>query len=69
MHFTSLKSGQAFANTYGSNSGLVIDIGGRNVNGSLRSFFEDKGMKFVCVDMEADKSVDIVTPPRRKIAI
>ena len=67
MHFTSLKSGQAFANTYGSNSALVIDIGGRNVNGSLRSFFEDRGMKFVSVDMEADNSVDIVTPPGEKL--
>lgn len=67
MHYTSLKSGHAFANTYGSTSGLVIDIGGRNVNGSLRSFFEDKGMKFLCVDMEADKSVDIVTPPGEKL--
>ena len=39
MHDTSLKSGKAFAESYGITNGLCIDIGGRNVNGSLRSFF------------------------------
>ena len=63
MHYTSLISGRAFTESYGIPNGLVVDIGGRNVNGSLRSFFETKGMKFVCIDMEADASVDIVIPP------
>jgi len=67
MHYTSLKSGQAFSESYGIPNSLVIDIGGRNVNGSLRSFFETKGMKFVCIDMEADASVDIVIPPGEKL--
>ena len=58
MHYTSLISGRAFTESYGIPNGLVVDIGGRNVNGSLRSFFETKGMKFVCVDMEADSSFD-----------
>lgn len=48
MHFTSLKSGQAFSESYGIKHGIVVDIGGRNVNGSLRSFFEKLGMKFIC---------------------
>jgi SAM-dependent methyltransferase len=67
MHYTALKSGQAFSESYGIPNSLVIDIGGRNVNGSLRSFFETKGMKFVCIDMEADASVDIVIPPGEKL--
>jgi len=67
MHYTSLKSGEAFSESYGIPNGLVIDIGGRNVNGSLRYFFETKGMKFVCIDMEADASVDIVIPPGEKL--
>ena len=67
MHYTSLKSGQAFSNSYEIQNGLVIDLGGRNVNGSLRSFFEEKGMTFICIDMEADKSVDIVIPPGEKL--
>lgn len=67
MHFTSLKSGEAFAEAYSVKNGIVVDLGGRNVNGSLRSFFESKQMKFVCVDMEADPSVDIVIPPGEKL--
>lgn len=67
MHYTSLKSGEAFSESYGIPNSLVIDIGGRDVNGSLRSFFETKCMKFVCIDMEADKSVDIVIPPGEKL--
>jgi len=63
MHYTSLKSGEAFSKSYHFENGLVVDIGGRNVNGSLRSFFEEKGMRFLCVDMEPHSSVDIVTPP------
>lgn len=67
MHDTSLRSGKAFSETYGIENGLVVDLGGRNINGSLRSFFEEKGMKYVCVDMESDPSVDIVTPPGEKL--
>lgn len=67
MHYTSLMSGKAFSETYGIQNGTVIDLGGRNVNGSLRKFFEEKGMKFICIDMEPDKSVDIVIPPGEKL--
>jgi predicted SAM-dependent methyltransferase len=67
MHYTSLKSGEAFSESYGIENGLVVDIGGRNVNGSLRAFFESKNMKFLCVDMEQDASVDIVVPPGEKL--
>ncbi len=67
MHYTSLIAGQSFSEAYGIDNGIVVDIGGRNVNGSLRSFFESKGMKFICVDMEKDPSVDIVVPPGEKL--
>jgi SAM-dependent methyltransferase len=67
MHYTSLLSGRAFSESYGIQNGLVIDIGGRNVNGSLRSFFEDNCMKYVCVDMEKDISVDMVVLPGEKL--
>jgi SAM-dependent methyltransferase len=67
MHPTSLQSGKAFADSYAITNGVVVDIGGRNVNGSLRSFFEEKGMKFICIDMEKDPSVDIVVPPGDKL--
>jgi SAM-dependent methyltransferase len=67
MHYTSLIAGQSFSETYGVNNGTVVDIGGLDVNGSLRSFFESKGMKFVCVDIEKHPSVDIVVPPGDKL--
>jgi len=67
MHYTSLLSGKAFCESYGLKDGVVVDIGGRNVNGTLRFFFEEKGMKFICVDMESDPSVDIVVPPGEKL--
>jgi SAM-dependent methyltransferase len=67
MHYTSLTSGKAFSDKYGIKNGIVVDIGGRNVNGSLRSFFEEKGMTFICVDMDSDPSVDIVIPPGEKL--
>jgi hypothetical protein len=67
MHDTSLRSGEAFSFAYGVPNGLVVDIGGRNVNGSLRSFFESKGMKFICVDMEEHESVDVVVSPGDKL--
>lgn len=67
MHLTASKSGELFAKTYGGVGKVVVDIGGKNVNGSLRSFFETLGMKYICVDMEADPSVDIVIKPGDKL--
>jgi SAM-dependent methyltransferase len=67
MHITSLKSGEMFAETYGSCGKIVVDIGGMDVNGSLRSFFEKKGMKFISVDMVSHKSIDIVIKPGEKL--
>ena len=63
MHETAMASGKIFAQLYGGPNKVVLDIGGRNVNGSLRKFFEDAGMKYICVDMEEDSSVDIVVKP------
>jgi len=67
MHYTSLLSGKAFSESYRIKNGVVVDIGGRNVNGSLRDFFEKGEMKYICVDMEADPSVDIIVPPGEKL--
>lgn len=67
MHYTALISGKSFSESFGFQNATVVDIGGRDVNGSLRSFFEEKGMKFICVDMEEDPSVDIVVSPCEKL--
>ena len=67
MHLVAEKSGMAFASVYGGKNKKVIDVGGLNVNGSLRKFFEDKGMTYICVDMEKHPSVDILVKPGEKM--
>ena len=67
MHDTALESGTAFAKAYGAPRKTVVDIGGQNVNGSLRSSFESRGMKYICVDMVKHPSVDLVVPPGEKL--
>ena len=67
MHYTAIKSGSLFAQSYGGIGKVVIDIGGQDVNGSLRVFFENLGMKYICVDIEPHKSVDIVVKPGDKL--
>jgi SAM-dependent methyltransferase len=67
MHDTASKSGELFAKSYGDVNKVVVDIGGKNVNGTLRHFFECLGMKYICVDIEAHSSVDIVVKPGHKL--
>ena len=67
MHDTALISGYFFAKLYGGLNKVVLDIGGKNVNGSLRSIFEDLGMKYICLDIEEHSSVDIVSKPGNKL--
>ena len=67
MHDTALTAGYIFAELYGGANKVVIDIGGKNVNGSLRPYFEKLGMKYICVDIEEDSSVDIVVKPGNKL--
>jgi SAM-dependent methyltransferase len=67
MHHTASKSGEFFAHLYGGIGKVVVDIGGQDVNGSLRVFFENLGMKYICVDIESHTSVDIVVKPGEKL--
>lgn len=67
MHDTALISGKFFAEVYGGLNKIVLDVGGKNVNGSLRVFFENLGMKYICLDIEEDSSVDIVIKPGDKL--
>ena len=41
----------------------VLDVGGRVIQGGARGTFEKLGCKFTSLDMQADKSVDVVSPP------
>jgi SAM-dependent methyltransferase len=63
MHHTANISGLAFAEKYGGEGKVVVDIGGQNVNGSLRKYFTERNMKYICVDIEQHPSVDIVVKP------
>lgn len=67
MHDTSLICGKLFAELYGSAGKIVVDIGGLDINGSLKSFFENMGMTYICIDMEVHPSVDIVVAPGNKL--
>lgn len=67
MHDTALKLGKLFAETYGKNDFIVVDLGGMNINGSLRSFFENLNMKYISVDLDKDQSVDITVKPYEKL--
>jgi SAM-dependent methyltransferase len=67
MHDTALIAGASFAKLYGKAGNTVVDVGGQDVNGSLRKFFEDMGIKYICVDIVAHPSVDIVVKPGEKL--
>jgi SAM-dependent methyltransferase len=67
MHLSSYVAGNLFANIYGGPNKIVVDLGGKNVNGSLRNFFENLGMKYICVDMDEHSSVDIIVKPGEKL--
>jgi len=63
MHTSANISGKSFAKIYGKQGFTVLDLGGLNVNGSLREHFENLGMKYICIDIEEHESVDIVVKP------
>ena len=67
MHDTAIKLGKFFAETYGKNDFIVVDLGGMNINGSLRPFFENLNMKYISVDLDKDQSVDITVKPYEKL--
>lgn len=67
MHDTASLAGLSFAETYGGNNKLVIDIGGININGSLKKYFEERGMIYFAIDIEEHPSVDIVVKPGDKL--
>ena len=67
MHDSALLTGRLFAQVYGKEGMTVVDVGGLDENGSLRSYFEDRKMKYICVDIAEHSSVDIVVKPGDKL--
>ena len=67
MHMSAMAAGDGFAQLYGNPGMTVVDIGGQDVNGSLRTCFESRGMKYISVDMIEHSSVDVVVPPGERL--
>lgn len=67
MHDTAMIAGDAFAGIYGTAGMKCVDLGGRNVNGSLRAAFESRGIQYICIDLDTHPSVDIVVKPGDKL--
>ena len=59
MHDSALATGAAFFQTYGRPSGLVLDIGSLDVNGTLRPCIPN-GMDYCGCDTEAGPNVSVV---------
>lgn len=61
MHDTVFLSGALFGQLYGKEGMTVLDVGGQDINGSLREPYEKYlNMKYLSVDIEAAKGVDVV---------
>lgn len=67
MHDTSLYSAQLFADKYGKDNLIVVDIGGSDKDNTLRHIFNERKMKYICVDLNENPSVDIVVKPGEKL--
>ena len=67
MHDTALITGQYFGEIYGKDNFIVLDLGGLDINGSLRSFFEKLNMKYISVDLDKHPSVDITVKPYEQL--
>lgn len=67
MHVSADITSHAVAQEHARAGMVVVDVGGKNVNGSMRPHFENQGVTYVSVDMEAHPSVDIVTLPNQPL--
>jgi len=65
MHESALFSGKYFAEIYGNSNFKVIDIGGSDLNGSIKPFF--KNMDYTILDISPHPSVDIVINPGERL--
>ena len=59
MHDTARETGRAFFEVYGRSTGVVLDVGSRDVNGTLRPFVPT-GMSYCGCDLEPGPNVSVV---------
>ena len=64
MHYTTMMSACLFGKIYGSKGMKVLDVGGQDVNGSLRQvFMQMLEINYTSMDIEEHPSVDVVIKP------
>jgi SAM-dependent methyltransferase len=64
MHDTSLVAGSLFGKIYGKEGMKVLDVGGQDVNGSLKKPLEILAkLEYISVDIEEGPNVDVVMKP------
>lgn len=64
MHDTSLLAGSLFGKIYGKEGMKVLDVGGQDVNGSLKKPLEILAkLEYISVDIEEGPNVDVVMKP------
>jgi SAM-dependent methyltransferase len=64
MHDTSLLSGSLFGKVYGKEGMKILDVGGQDINGSLRKPLKDLiKMDYISLDIENGPGVDIIMEP------
>lgn len=64
MHDTAMIAGSLFGKVYGKEGMKVLDVGGQDINGSLRKPFEILlKINYTSLDIEEHSSVDIVMKP------
>lgn len=62
MHRNSLKIMGRLLDRYAPTSGLCVDVGSQDVNGTYRPLVEVRGLRYVGVDISPGKNVDLVLP-------
>jgi len=64
MHDTALIGGALFGKVYGKPGMKVLDVGGQDVNGSLREpLIQLCGLEYISMDIEEAKGVDLICKP------
>ena len=51
MHYTSKKAGEYFADLYGKDNYVVVDIGGADGHSTFRKYYTNLKMKYTCFIM------------------
>ena len=71
MHPTAMKNANIFVSKYLTTDETltVLDIGGANVNGTLRDIFVAKGHTYTSLDIREAEGVDIVANPQERYPI